>query len=201
MGSRERKRAQRRKRKQRSGARSDASADASAPATQDGGGVRPPHPRGGGVRPLEDAAAESKSEARNREAREALEPLEEGERPTVVTVGAVICAVLAVLSLAGYALWDVLRDEERPDLIGVIAFVGLLGPMAWGLWKTRYWAVLGFQTALVLVMIASALALLGSFALGQVIGSLLILAASGTLFYFMIKAWARIQMPERMPRQ
>jgi hypothetical protein len=196
MGSRERKRAERRKRKRRSTQRSDAvPPDATAPPTPDGGGVRPPHPGGGGVRPLETA-----SERRNREVREALEPLEEGERPTVVTVAAVICAVLVALSLAGYALWDVLRsDEERPDLIGVIAFIGLIGPMAWGLWKARYWAVLGFQTVLVLVMIASALALLGSFSVGLAIGNLLLLAGSGTLFYFMIKAWARIQMPERAP--
>jgi uncharacterized membrane protein len=185
MGSRERKRAQRRKRKQRSAGRSDA-----APAVGDGGD-NPPSVNG--------AAAESPSERKDREAREALEPLEEGERPTVVTVAAVICAVLTVLSLLGYALWDVLRDEERPDLIGVIAFVGLLAPMAWGLWKARYWAVLGFQTTLVLVMIASALALLGSFSVGLAIGNLILLAGAGTLFYFMIKAWARIQMPERAP--
>lgn len=194
MGSRERKRAQRRKRKQRSAGRGDPAVPETATNLKR---VRPSLERDGDV----PAAEETTSERRNREARESLEPLEEGERPTVVTVAAVICAFLTVLSLLGYALWDVLRDEERPELIGVIAFVGLLAPMAWGLWKARYWAVLGFQTTLVLVMIASALALLGSFSLGLAIGNLLLLAVSGTLFYFMIKAWARIQMPERVPRQ
>jgi uncharacterized membrane protein len=203
MGSRERRRAQRRKRKQRTAER-HATPSQDSPETSEG--VRPPAPEPAeqnlkGVRPSLglDAAAESESARRNREAREALEPLREGERPTVVTVAAVICAVLVALSIAGYALWDVLRDEERPDLIGVIAFVGLIGPMAWGLWKARYWAVLGFQTVLVLVMIASALALLGSFSVGLAIGNLVLLAGAGTLFYFMIKAWARIQMPERAP--
>ena len=185
MGSRERKRAQRRKRKQRSAERNETAT-----------GVRPPS--GNGDAPVAD---ETPAERKNREAREALEPLEEGERPTVVTVAAVITAVLTVLSILGYALWDVLRDEERPDLIGVIALVGITGPMAWGLWKVRYWAVLGFQTVLVLVMISSAIAIVGSFSLGLAIGNLLVLAVSGTLFYFMIKAWARIQMPERVPRQ
>jgi len=187
MGSRERKRAQRQKRKRRSAERSEVTPEGVAPEPAANGDSAA-------------APAESTSERRNREVRESLEPLEEGERPTVVTVAAVICAVLAVLSLLGYALWDVLRDEERPDLIGVIAFVGLVGPMAWGLWKARYWAVLGFQTVLVLVMIASALALLGSFSLGLAIGNLLLLAGAGTLFFYMIKAWARIQMPERTPR-
>jgi uncharacterized membrane protein len=188
MGSRERKRAERRKRKARTTGRQEV-----APAGDRGD--RPQSANGDSA----DATPETPTERKNREVREALEPLEEGERPTVVTVAAVICAVLAVLSVLGYALWDVLRDEERPGLIGVIAFVGLVGPMAWGLWKARYWAVLGFQTVLVLVMIASALALLGSFSLGLAIGNLILLTGSGTLFYFMIKAWARIQMPERAP--
>jgi hypothetical protein len=187
MGSRDRKRAERRKRKQRRATRSESATPgdgADTPQSSDG-----------------SAAEETPSERKNREAREALEPLGEGERPAVVTVAAVISGVITVLSLLGYALWDVLRDEERPDLIGVIALVGITGPMAWGLWKVRYWAVLGFQTVLVLVMISSAIALVGSFSLGLAIGNLLVLAVSGTLFYFMIKAWARIQMPERLPRQ
>ena len=183
MGSRERKRAQRRKRKARSSERNENVT-----------GVSPPLENGDSP-----VAEESPSERKNREARESLEPLEQGERPTVVTVAAIITALLTVASIAGYALWDVLREEERPDLIGVIALVGITGPMAWGLWKARYWAVLGFQTVLVLVMISSALALVGSFSLGLAIGNLVVLAAAGTLFYFMIKAWARIQMPERAP--
>ena len=190
MGSRERKRAERRKRKARSSERGGQAA---------GGVTDPPSPND---EPSLTAAAESASERRDREAREALEPLREDERPTVVTVAAVISAVLAVASLLGYALWNVLRpDDERPDVIGVIAFVGLVGPMAWGLWKARYWAVLGFQTMLVLVMIASALALLGSFSLGLLIGNLILLVGAGVLFYFMIKAMARIQMPDRLPRE
>jgi hypothetical protein len=32
-------------------------------------------------------------------------------------------------------------------------------------------------------------------------GTLLLIAIAGTLFYFMVKAMARIQMPERAPRE
>jgi hypothetical protein len=187
MGSRERKRAARQKRKARSTDRRDATPEAQEPA-QAGNGTGSPDAI---------AAAETPSERKNREAREALEPLAEGERPTVVTVGAVVCTVLTVLAIAGYALWDVLRDEPRPNAIGVVAFTVMVGAMAYGLWRARYWAVLGFQTALVLVIIANALGLVASLSLLQAVANLLLLAGAGALFYFMIKAWARIQMPTR----
>jgi hypothetical protein len=139
-------------------------------------------------------------EERNEAAREQLEPLAEGERPAVVTVAAVISAAIAVLSIAGFALWGVLRDDPRPNGIGSISFAILVGAMAYGLWRTRYWAVLGFQAALVLVILAATLGTVSALTVGLLIGNLVIIAISGTLFYFMIKAMARIQLPERAPR-
>ncbi len=143
----------------------------------------------------------ARSEERNRAAREALEPLPEGERPAVVTAGAVISMTIAVLSIAGLALWDVLRDDPRPNGIGSISFAVLVGAMAYGLWRTRYWAVLGFQAALVLVILAATLGMISALTVGLLIGNFVVVAIAGTLFYFMIKAMARIQMPERTPRE
>jgi hypothetical protein len=140
-------------------------------------------------------------EERNRVAREALEPLREDERPPIVTVAAVISMAIAVLSVAGFALWDVLRDDPRPNAIGTISFAVLIGAMAYGLWRTRYWAVLGFQAALVLVILAAALGAISALTVGLLIGNLVMAAIAGTLFYFMVKAMARIQMPERTPRE
>jgi cation transport ATPase len=194
MGSRQRKRAARQKRKTRSAERRSAgelaeetvaSAGSSNGADADAGSPR----------------TETASERKDREARESLEPLREGERPTVVTVGAVICTILTVAAVAGYALWDVLRDEPRPQLFGVIAFVGLVGAMAYGLWRTRYWAVLGFQASLVLVLISNALGLIAALSVLQAVANVVLLVAAGALFWFMVKAWARIQMPTRLPRE
>jgi hypothetical protein len=140
-------------------------------------------------------------EERNRAAREALEPLAKDERPPVVTAAAVISMTIAVLSIAGFALWDVLRDDPRPNAIGTISFVILLGAMAYGLWRTRYWAVLGFQAALVLVILSATLQMISALTVGLLIGNLVIIGIAGTLFYFMIKALARIQLPERAPRE
>jgi threonine/homoserine/homoserine lactone efflux protein len=68
--------------------------------------------------------------------------------------------------------------------------------MAYGMWKARYWAVLGFQMLLVLVLLSAALGLVGVSTIPELLASLLLLAGSGTLFYFLIRAMARIQMPE-----
>ena len=76
-----------------------------------------------------------------------------------------------------------------------------MGVMSYGLWRGRYWAVLGFQAILALLILAAALGLVGAGGAGQLAGNLALIAIAGTLFYFMIKAMARIQMPERAPRE
>ncbi len=190
MGSRERKRAERQKRKTRSAEREATAQELADEATSS------TTTNGSEAGTDLTSRAESTSARKDREAREALEPLEEGERPTVVTVAAVICNVLVILSATGYALWDVVGpDDPRPQAFGVVVFILLFGMMAYGLWKARYWAVLGFQATLVLVIISSALGLIASLSLFLALGSLILMAGAGTLFYFMIKAWARIQMP------
>ena len=141
----------------------------------------------------------AKAEERNRAAREALDPLREGERPPVVTIGAAISAAIATLTMAGW-IAGIEVNGERPEFVQALAPSLLFGIMAWGMWKARYWAVLGFQTLLVFVLFASAwgLATQAGSAV-QVIVTLALLAAAGTLFYFMVKAMARIQMPNRLP--
>jgi hypothetical protein len=143
----------------------------------------------------------AKAEQRNREAREALEPLAEGERPTVVTVGAVIAGLIALSIVAGYAA-GVEVDGERPRLPQVIAPAVIMGIMSWGMWHARYWAVLGFQLMLVIVLFSAFFGLVvGASSVTQVIGTLALLAGAGALFYFMVKAMARIQMPTRLPKE
>jgi hypothetical protein len=197
MGSRERKRAERRKRKRRS--------------------VERVAPAGDGAEPepvAEEAAAEEekpesfaqrmakRSEERNAEARAKLAPLPQGERPTAVTVGAVISAVIAIIFtgsavVAAFGSVEVSGNEPSPFPLAV--FASVLWLMAWGMWKARYWAVLGFQMLLVLLILSTALGIAGATSISvlQVVGSLLLLAGLGTLFYFLIRAMARIQMPER----
>jgi steroid 5-alpha reductase family enzyme len=141
----------------------------------------------------------AKAEVRNQEAREALEPLAEGERPLVVTIGAIIAALIAVSVVVGY-LSGTEVNGEKPRFVQVLAPALLMGIMAWGMWRARYWAVLGFQLVLVFLIFSAVYGLaLQAATVGQVLGTLALLAVSGGFFYFMVKAMARIQMPTRNP--
>jgi hypothetical protein len=142
----------------------------------------------------------AKAEERNREAREALEPLAEGERPLVVTIGAALTGLVALSIVVGY-LAGTEVNGEKPRFVQALAPTLLMGVMAWGMWRARYWAVLGFQLILVFLIFSAVYGLaLQAASLGQVLATLALLAVAGSFFYFMVKAMARIQMPTRLPR-
>jgi peptidoglycan/LPS O-acetylase OafA/YrhL len=142
----------------------------------------------------------AKAEQRNQEAREALEPLTEGERPTVVTIGAIVAALIALSIVGGY-LAGVEVDGETPRVPQIVAPALILGIMAWGMWRARYWAVLGFQLILVFLIFSAVFGLaVQASTVAQFAATLGLLAVAGTFFYFMVKAMARIQMPHRIPR-
>ena len=139
----------------------------------------------------------ARAEQRNQEAREALKPLAEGERPTVVTLGAIVAGLIALSIVVGYAA-GVEVDGEQPRVPQVVAPAVIMGMMAWGMWHARYWAVLGFQLMLVIVLFSAFFGLVvGASSVVQIAGTLALLAGAGTFFYFMVKAMARIQMPTR----
>lgn len=137
------------------------------------------------------------AEQRNREAREALEPLAAGERPPVVTIGAVLAGLISLSIVAGY-LAGAEVDGEKPALAEAAAPALLMGLMSWGMWRARYWAVLGFQVLLVLLIFSAFFGLAARAAtVSQVLATLGLLLVSGAFFFFMVKAMARIQMPSR----
>ncbi len=142
----------------------------------------------------------ARAEERNQAAREALVPLADGERPTVVTLGAVLAGLIALSIVAGYAA-GVEVDGEKPRFAQAAAPALIMGVMAWGMWRARYWAVLVFQLILVFLIFSAVFGLaVQASTVAQFAATLGLLAFAGTFFYFMVKAMARIQMPERVPR-
>jgi len=127
-------------------------------------------------------------------ARENLVPLEEGERPLAVTIAAVVAAALVLAYVVALAFGGGSVAAGAP-------FVVVLAIAAVGMWRGRYWAVLGFQVLLALTFINGSLFLLirASTAL-EITGGLIVTAGAGTLFWFLVRALARLQMPERRPR-
>jgi hypothetical protein len=197
MSSRERKRTQRHKRKQRTAQREAPQAPAETEEPDPAGGDRPD---GEDIAAMAAARGVSKSEVRNQLARDALQPLEEGERPLIVTIGAVVSALIA-LSTVGAWIAGAEVDGERPGAVQVFAPAVLFGVMAWGMWTARYWAVLGFQAVMAILMVGAFLALISATSLLGGLTPVLVGAVAGTLFWFTVKALARIQMPDRhMPR-
>ena len=138
----------------------------------------------------------SRSELKDAEARAALVPLAPGERPTAVTVGAIVAATLGLLNVGLYAAGFEI-DGERPQVVGVLAFSALMLTAAWGMWKVRYWAVLGMQALLGLVILVFSLFAMTAASVWALLLALAVIGSAGTLFWFMVKALARIQMPTR----
>ena len=187
MADRERKRAERRKRKARSGSAGTATEAALSPKRES---------------PMQRGYA--KAEERNREAREALVPLYEGERPTVVTIGAVFSGLVAAIFwvstvIAIFSDAEVNGNEPHPLQLALVA--AIVTAMAVGMWRSRYWAVLGFQMVLVLFLLAGVAGLVGATTVAQVVGTVLLVLICLAFFLFMVKAMARIQMPGRLPRE
>jgi hypothetical protein len=195
-----------RKRKQRGGAAGDGGAPRNGAdpgvGAADTNGAPPMNGSGAASRPTPRERMEAgyaKAEVRNQAARESLAPLAEGERPAVVTVGAILAALIALSIVVTYAA-GVKVNGSTPHLTAVAAPVVILGVMAWGMWRSRYWAALGFQVILVFLIFTAVYGLLvEATSVTEFAVTVGLLAVSGTLFWLMVKAMARIQMPERVP--
>jgi len=126
-------------------------------------------------------------------------PLREGERPRAVTVAAVVAAALALANVIAYAVGTRIGGK-RPAITGVLSYSILMAIAAWGMWRARYWAVLGMQAILaILILLFGILVFTASNVLTVAIAFAVMIPA-GVLFWFLVKALARIQMPERRPR-
>jgi hypothetical protein len=127
-------------------------------------------------------------------AREQLVPLQEGERPPAVTIGSVIAFGLGVSTLVLFAA-GVGGDSTRSP--ATVVYAALMLVMGYGMWRARYWAVLGFQALLALLILVWSLFLVRAESLLGVLVAIAVIGLAGTLFWFLVKALARIQMPER----
>jgi hypothetical protein len=204
MSSRERKRGERRKRKQRAAELRDA-VDGGATGNGEAGGEEPDGAAAADPDPSELAAAAAargmtRSQLKDEIVRERLEPLDEGERPFVVTIGAalslLIAASIVIAWLAGVEVQVGNTDvEERPNLFQVLPPAILFTVMGVGMLGSRYWAVLGFQAIMAIIMIGAFITLIAATSAFQAISCTVVLVIAGALFWFTVKALARIQMP------
>jgi hypothetical protein len=140
----------------------------------------------------------ARGRARDEAVRAALEPLAPGERPRAVTVAAILAAALGLanvgLLVGGYEV-----EDGGQSAAGVLIFAALMAAAAAGMWKCKYWAVLGFEALLGIAILFAAISLMVASNLVAVLLCVGIIAGAGPLFWFLIRAMARIQLPVRRP--
>jgi hypothetical protein len=137
------------------------------------------------------------SEERNAAVRATLTPLEPGERPWSLKI-----AVLIAVLIGGGDLVAVIIDGQfkvggaHAGAGGVILFSALMLVCAVGMWRLRYWAVLGFQAILAFVILFFCLLGLRAANLLAVVASVIVVGGGGWLFYKLVRVLSRIQMPK-----
>ncbi len=137
----------------------------------------------------------ARSRARDDEARAALEPLADGERPGAVTVAAIVAIVMAVANVAAAVAGEALGSQATS--FTVLSTMILLACAA-GMWfGARYWAVLGFMMVLVFQILSLSFALIRVRHWWGALIILVVLGLLGWIFFRLIRALARIQMPQR----
>jgi hypothetical protein len=140
------------------------------------------------------AAGYARGRERDEAARAALKPLAPGERPVAVTVAAVVATVLAVGNLALFAAGVRVRGSST---VGVLLLCLVLGVAAFGLWRVRYWAVLGFEALLALTIFYATASLVLASSLRLVAVAVPTIVLSGWLFWKLVGVMSRLQMPGR----
>jgi len=139
----------------------------------------------------------ARAEQRNAAVRAQLEPLGPDERPGPLVAAAVVAALLGAANLVALlAGLDV--EGEEPSAIGVLVFCAVMFLAAVGLWQRRYWAVLGFEALLGIIVVFFTLFLLRASNVLAVVVCVPIISGAGWLFWKLVRVMGRLQAPQRV---
>jgi hypothetical protein len=83
---------------------------------------------------------------------------------------------------------------------GVVLFSLLMIACAVGMWQLRYWAVLGFQAVLAIVILIFALLLIRASNFLGFLVPIVIIGGGGLLFFKLVRVLSRLQMPSHPGR-
>jgi hypothetical protein len=125
-----------------------------------------------------------------------IEPLREGERPAAMLVAVVVCAVLSLGVIAG-ALTITDLSRHGGSLPGALFIAAVLASLASGMYRSRYWAVLGFQALLTFQIVVTSLALVVASSWVAAAGCLASVALGAWLFWKLVRVLSRISARDR----
>lgn len=138
--------------------------------------------------------------ARADEARAALQPLAAHERPRPLLVAIAVCALLAIAVLIG-ALTVHDLSSKGGSLPGAVFLAAILALLAQGMYRRRYFAVLGFEALLAFQILVTSLALVVASTLLAAAVCLVGIGLGGWLFWKLVRVMGRIQAGERLYRE
>ncbi len=148
------------------------------------------------------APARRSSEERNEAVRATLTPVVPGERPWPTTVSALVALALVITNLVLLLVHFKLKvGSQRASTGSEILYLVVMSMCAYGLWRARYWAVLGFMVILLLTILTATLLLIrASSVLGFTV-AIVLMSGGGFLFYKLVRVLSRIQMPRPPGRE
>jgi hypothetical protein len=143
----------------------------------------------------------ARGRARDDAVRAGLEPLAPGERPRVVTLAAAVALVFAVANVVAAVSGNDLSSATGDPSVTTAITTALLVVAGIGMLARQYWAVLGFQTILGIQIVFFSLYLIGVQRWYDAIVPVVAIGLMGWLFWKLVRAMARLQMPERGPTE
>jgi hypothetical protein len=142
-------------------------------------------------------AARSRSEERNAAARATLEPLVAGDRPWALRIAVVLSVLIAIGNVVQAAVGtNVKVGGTRTTVAGSLVFSAVMLVCAGGMWRLRYWAALGFQALLGIVIVAFVFVALTANDVLRLAIAIAVIVAGGALFWKMVRVLSRLQMPK-----
>lgn len=132
---------------------------------------------------------------RTEDARDSLIPLAPGERPPALLVAVAVAVLLALGVVVGVlTIHDLSRHGG--SLAGGVFLACVLVLLALGMYRRRYWAVLGFEALLAFQIIVTSLALVVASTLLAAGLCLLSIVLAGWLFWKLVRVMGRLQAGE-----
>lgn len=125
--------------------------------------------------------------------RATLEPISPGERPWPLLVSALLALSLVIANLV-LLIGSIKLRGAKPG--SEIVYLVLMSMCAYGLWRARYWAVLGFMVLLLLTVLEGAVLLVRASNVAGVAVTACLIVGGGFLFYKLVRVLSRIQMPK-----
>lgn len=136
---------------------------------------------------------------RELEARASLTPLGEHERPRALLIAVAVSVVLAIGVIAGaLTVHDLASKGGSKEGAAFLALI--LALLAIGMYRRRYWAVLGFEALLAFQVLVTSLALVVASTILAALVCALSIGLGGWLFWKLVRVMGRIQAGEGLER-